>query len=422
VDEVIIAMPSATGRVRQEIVEACRAAGVRCTTIPGLFELISGEVTVSQIREVQVEDLLGRAPMEIDFARVARYLTGRSVLVTGAGGSIGSELCRQIAIVGPRSLVLVDHAENNLFEIDRELRERCNARMVPVIADCRDEAAMRRVFRQHRPEIVFHAAAYKHVPMMELNPLQAVANNSLATAQLAEIAEEAGVERLCLISTDKAVEPKTVMGASKALAERVIEAHAQSSSTRFTAVRFGNVLGSSGSVVPIFRRQIAAGGPVTVTHPDMTRYFMTIPEAVQLVIEATGIADGGDIFVLDMGEPVRILDLAENMIRLSGKEPGHDVAIEFTGIRPGEKLGEELFNIDEEVVPTRYGKIRRATRVPLDPEALGAGMAEIARRVAEADVEGAERALWNTLRAGRAVAMDGEARTGELLVREDQVP
>lgn len=409
VDEVIIAMPSAPGRARQEIVDACRAAGVRCTTLPSLFELISGKVTVSQIREVQVEDLLGRAPVEIDFARVARYLTGRSVLVTGAGGSIGSELCRQIAGVGPRSLVMVDHAENNLFEIDRELRDRGHARLVPVIADCRDAAAMERVVVDHRPEIVFHAAAYKHVPMMELNPLQAVANNALATAQLADIAERAGVERFCLISTDKAVEPKTVMGASKALAERVIESRAASSRTRFTAVRFGNVLGSSGSVVPIFRRQIAAGGPVTVTHPDMTRFFMTIPEAVQLVIEATGIAEGGDIFVLDMGEPVRIMDLATNMIRLSGREPGRDVAIEVTGIRPGEKLSEELFNVDETVTPTRYGKIRRATRPPLDPAALAAGMEEIARRVAEADVEGAERALWATLRAGRASGPAGEA-------------
>jgi FlaA1/EpsC-like NDP-sugar epimerase len=281
------------------------------------------------------------------------------------------------------------------------------------------------VVRHHRPEVIFHAAAYKHVPMMELNPLQAVANNSLATSTLAEIAEDAGVERFCLISTDKAVEPKTVMGASKALAERVIESRAQSSSTRFTAVRFGNVLGSSGSVVPIFRRQIAAGGPVTVTHPEMTRYFMTIPEAVQLVIEATGIADGGDIFVLDMGEPVRILDLAENMIRLSGHEPGRDVAIEITGIRPGEKLGEELFNVDEEVTPTRYGKIRRATRSALDPDALRAGMEEIARRVERADVEGAEQSLWATLRArrapepGRGGGACGEDEAVAPTVRED---
>jgi FlaA1/EpsC-like NDP-sugar epimerase len=410
VDEVIIAMPSAPGRVRQEIVEACRAAQVPCKTLPGLYELISGEVTLSQLREVRVEDVLGRAPMEADFARVARYLSGKVVLVTGAGGSIGSELCRQVVAVGPRSVVMVDHAENNLFEIDRELRERGHQGLVPVIADCRDAAAMERVFVQESPDVVFHAAAYKHVPMMELNPVEAVANNALATAALTELAERHGVERFCLISTDKAVEPQTVMGASKALAERIVEAHASSSSTRFAAVRFGNVLGSSGSVLPIFRRQIAEGGPVTVTHQDMTRYFMTIPEAVQLVIEATGIADGGDIFVLDMGEPVRIMDLAVNMIRLSGKEPGRDVAIEVVGIRPGEKLREELFNVDETVRPTRYGKIQRATRPPLDSDALGARLDVLASRVAEGDPGGVAGALWAALRAGRDAGSGRESR------------
>ncbi len=337
-DEVIIAMPSASGAVRREIVEACRAAAVTCKTLPGLPELISGEVTVRLLRDVSVEDLLGREPVEIDFAKVSRYLNSKVVMVTGAGGSIGSELCRQVLRVGPAALIMVDHGENNLFEIDRQVRGR--GRVVPIIADCRDQTAMERIFEEHRPAIVFHAAAYKHVPMMELNPVQAIANNSLATSELAELANRHGVERFCLISTDKAVEPKTVMGATKALAERVIESRGTDSLTRFAAVRFGNVLGSSGSVVPIFRQQIAAGGPVTVTDAEMTRYFMTIPEAVQLVIEATGIADGGDIFVLDMGDPVRIIDLAENMIRLSGREPGRDIAIEVVGIRPGEKLHE----------------------------------------------------------------------------------
>jgi FlaA1/EpsC-like NDP-sugar epimerase len=410
VDEVIIAMPSAPGRVRQEIVEACRAAEVPCKTLPGLYELIRGEVTLSQLREVRVEDVLGRAPVEVDFARVARYLTGKVVLVTGAGGSIGGELCRQVAAVGPRRVVMVDHAENNLFEIDRELRERGHQGLVPVIADCKDEAAMERVFVHEEPNVVFHAAAYKHVPMMELNPVQAVANNALATAALADLAERHGVERFCLISTDKAVEPQTVMGASKALAERIVEAHAASSGTRFAAVRFGNVLGSSGSVLPIFRRQIAEGGPVTVTHPDMTRYFMTIPEAVQLVIEATGIAEGGDIFVLDMGEPVRIMDLAANMIRLSGKEPGRDVAIEVVGIRPGEKLHEELFNVDETVRPTRYGKIQRATRPALDADALGAGLEILSARVSAGDPGGVAGALWSALRASRDAAPGRESR------------
>jgi len=332
------------------------------------------------------------------------------VLVTGAGGSIGRELCRQVAAVGARRLVMVDHSENNLFEIDLELRERGHrGLLVPVIADCKDPAAMERVFTAERPEIVFHAAAYKHVPMMELNPLQAVANNALATAVLADLAERFAVERFCLISTDKAVEPKTVMGASKALAERIVELRAGLSGTRFAAVRFGNVLGSSGSVLPIFRRQIAEGGPVTVTHPDMTRFFMTIPEAVQLVIQATSIAEGGDIFVLDMGEPIKIIDLARRMIELSGREPERDVAIEVVGIRPGEKLHEELFNVDEEVRPTRYGKIMRATRPALDPSALRNGLAELSRRVAAGRPETVAATLWATLRGARSATVGGES-------------
>lgn len=410
VDEVIIAMPSAPGRVRNEIVETCRAAGIPCTTLPGLDEMITGEVTVSLLREVRVEDVLGRAPVETDFARVARYLNGRSVLVTGAGGSIGRELCRQAAVVGVRCLIMVDHAENNLFEIDLELRRSSSAPLlVPVIADCKDTTLMERVFSEHRPEIVFHAAAYKHVPMMELNPVQAVSNNALATAGLAEVAERSGVERFCLISTDKAVEPQTVMGASKALAERVVEAQGETGATRFAAVRFGNVLGSSGSVLPIFQAQIERGGPVTVTHAEMTRFFMTIPEAVQLVIGATGIAEGGDIFVLDMGEPVRIMDLAAQMIELSGNVPGRDIAIEVVGIRPGEKLHEELFNVDEQVCPTRYGKVRRATRSPLDPEALTAGLAGLRRAIDDGRPDDMADILWSTLRAGRSGSAGGES-------------
>jgi len=404
VDEVIIAMPSAPGLVRQEIVEACRKAGVPCTTLPGLPELITGDVTVSLLREVRVEDVLGRAPVEIDFARVARYLNGRAVMVTGAGGSIGRELCRQVAAIGARRLIMVDHAENNLFEIDMELRERGHAGLlVPVIADCKDVARMTRVFEAERPEIVFHAAAYKHVPMMELNPLQAVANNAIGTQVMADLSERFAVDRFCLVSTDKAVEPKTVMGGSKALAERVIEASGATSETRFAAVRFGNVLGSSGSVLPIFKRQIERGGPVTVTHAEMTRFFMTIPEAVQLVIEATGIAEGGDIFVLNMGEPVRIIDLARRMIELSGHEPGVDIAIEVVGIRPGEKLHEELFNVDEEVRPTRYGKIMRATRPAIDPRRLRRSMDALSRLVADGRPEPVAPALWDAL----SVAVDG---------------
>ncbi|MEQ8834219.1 MAG: nucleoside-diphosphate sugar epimerase/dehydratase [Miltoncostaeaceae bacterium] len=413
VDEVIIAMPSATGRVRNEIVEICRAADVPCRTLPGLDELITGGVRVSSLREVRVEDVLGRDPVETDFARVARYLNGRAVLVTGAGGSIGRELCRQIVTVGARRLIMVDHAENNLFEIDMELRSRGTGLplLVPVIADCKDVALMERVFAEQRPDFVFHAAAYKHVPMMELNPVQAVGNNALATAGLADVAERHGVERFCLISTDKAVEPQTVMGASKALAERVVESRSDASRTRFAAVRFGNVLGSSGSVLPIFQAQIERGGPVTVTHQDMTRYFMTIPEAVQLVIGATGIAEGGDIFVLDMGEPVRIMDLASQMIELSGHVPGRDIAIEVVGIRPGEKLHEELFNVDEEVRPTRYGKIRRVTRPSIDPADLDAGLERLREAIAAGRPDRMADALWQTLRAGRSGGGDVEGGT-----------
>ena len=423
VDEVIIAMPSAPGLVRQEIVEACRRAGIPCTTLPGLPELIGGGVTVSLLRKVRVEDVLGRAPVEIDFARVARYLNGRSVLVSGAGGSIGRELCRQVAAVGARRLVMVDHAENNLFEIDLELRERGHAGLlVPVIGDCKDVSAMERVFATERPEIVFHAAAYKHVPMMELNPLQAVANNVLGTDVLAELSERFAVDRFCLISTDKAVEPKTVMGGSKALAERVIEARGSTARTRFAAVRFGNVLGSSGSVLPIFQRQIERGGPVTVTHAEMSRFFMTIPEAVQLVIEATGIAEGGDIFVLNMGEPVKIIDLARRMIELSGHEPGRDIAIEVVGIRPGEKLHEELFNVDEEVRPTRYGKIMRATRPSIDPDLLRTSLDELARRVADGRPEPVAEALWRVLRGGRVAGRDGEGQEARPSTRHGERP
>lgn len=406
VDEVIIAMPSAPGAVRREITDICRVAEVPCKTLPGLPELITGEVTVRMLRDVSVEDLLGRAPVRIEFERVSRYLNGKSVLITGAGGSIGSELCRQVLRAGPAKLVMVDHAENNLFEIDRQVSSR--GRVLPIIADVRDGDVMKRIIAEHRPTVIFHAAAYKHVPMMEINPLEAVANNAIATAQLADLADRFGVQRFCLISTDKAVEPKTVMGATKAFGERIIELRGSGSSTKFAAVRFGNVLGSSGSVVPIFRQQIAAGGPVTVTDRQMTRYFMTIPEAVQLVIEATGIADGGDIFVLDMGEPVRIMDLAENMIRLSGHEPGRDIAIEVVGIRPGEKLHEELFNLDEDVQTTRFGGIQRATRPALDPDRLTEGLRTLKDVVKRGDHGRAADVLWETLGSSRVSEPHGE--------------
>ena len=329
-DEVIIAIPSASGDVRRRVVENARADGVPVRTLPGLYELISGDVNLAgQLRPVQVEDLLGRSPVEVDLDAIASYVRGRTVLVTGAGGSIGSELCRQIARLGAQRLILVDVSERALFEIERELvDERDFSAAFPLLADVGNRAKMRQVFERYRPEVVFHAAAYKHVPMMEANPVESVRNNVLATKVVADVAIEFGAERFVLISTDKAVNPRAVYGQCKALCEWIVESKGarRDVPTRFVAVRFGNVLGSAGSVIPIFRRQIERGGPVTVTHPDMTRYFMTISEAVSLVVQAGAIGGRGQVFVLDMGEPVRIVDLARNMIRLSGKEPDAEVA------------------------------------------------------------------------------------------------
>ncbi|HSI97284.1 MAG TPA: nucleoside-diphosphate sugar epimerase/dehydratase, partial [Gaiellaceae bacterium] len=369
-DELLIAIPSAAGEVRERIVEMARVERVPVKTLPGLPELIVGDYNLAgQIRPVEVEDLLGREPVEADIDAIADYLTGEVVLVTGAGGSIGAELCRQIARVGPTRLVLVDNGEPGLFEIERELvDERSFHATAAVLADCGNMTKMRQVFEKYRPGVVFHAAAYKHVPLMEANPIEAVRNNTLVTRTVADIAVEFGAKRFVLVSTDKAVNPRTVMGQSKALCEWIVEAWGQRSDTRarFCGVRFGNVLGSSGSVIPIFRKQIARGGPVTVTHPEMTRYFMTIPEAVQLVIQAGAIGGRGQVYVLDMGEPVRIVDLAETMIRLSGKEPGNGVEIDFVGARPGEKLHEELWSADETVTPSDHDAIMLVTRSPID--------------------------------------------------------
>jgi FlaA1/EpsC-like NDP-sugar epimerase len=388
-DELLIAIPSASGEVRQRIVEIARDEHVPVKTLPGLYELISGDLNLAgQIRPVEVEDVLGREPVEVDIDSIAGYLSGETVLVTGAGGSIGSELCRQIARVAPARLVLVDHAEPALFEIASELvDERRFPAALPVLADVKNRAKMRQVFETYRPGVVFHAAAYKHVSLIESNPIEAVRNNTLATRIVAEIAAESGADRFVLISTDKAVNARTVMGQSKAICEWIVEAFGarEDVTTRFVAVRFGNVLGSSGSVIPIFRRQIAQGGPVTVTHPDMTRYFMTIPEAVQLVVQAGAMGNGGQVFVLDMGEPVRIMDLAHQMIRLSGKEPGRDIAVDIIGARPGEKLHEELWTPGEEVSPTEHPAILRVARHSVDGAWLDAELRELERLVAEGD-------------------------------------
>jgi FlaA1/EpsC-like NDP-sugar epimerase len=372
-DEVVIAIPSAPGALRGQVVAACREREIRVRTLPTVFELLRGGVQLNkQLREVQVEDVLGREPIVVELDRVGAYLRDRIVLVTGAGGSIGSELCRQIARVSPRLLVMLDHAEDNLFEIDREMLEvRHFTHAESVLADCKEPHRMLEVMQRFKPDVVFHAAAYKHVPLMEANPLEAVRNNAIATRVTAETAAASKVERFVLISTDKAVNPKTVMGASKAMAEWIVESAGNSHpGTRFASVRFGNVLASSGSVVPIFRSQIERGGPITVTHREMTRYFMTIPEAVQLVIRAGDIGAGkGEVFVLDMGEPVKIVDLAHNMIRLAGYEPERDIAVEFTKPRPGEKLHEELFGAAEKLQPTAAKRINRAVReAPIDSD------------------------------------------------------
>lgn len=393
--EVIIAIPSAPGTLRARVVRACRDRGIPVRTLPTVFELLQSESggmqVMRQLRELSIEDILGREPVRMELERVGAYLTGQVVLVTGAGGSIGSELCRQIARVNPRRIVLVDHAEDNLFEILRELEDERHVRTaVPVLADCKEEERMREVLAEHRPSVVFHAAAYKHVGMMEQNPVEAVRNNALATRLVARIAGETGVRTFVLVSTDKAVKPATVMGASKALAEWAVEAAAtRHPGTRYATVRFGNVLGSSGSVVPIFRRQIAAGGPVTITDTRMQRWFMTIPEAVQLIIRSGSLSErSGDVFVLEMGEPVRIVDLARDMIRLSGLEPEKDIAIEVIGPRPGEKFHEELFNPYERPQPTPAEKILRAERARLDQPWVETTFGEINLLVLEGDAAG----------------------------------
>jgi FlaA1/EpsC-like NDP-sugar epimerase len=369
-DEVIIAIPSAPGSLRESVVSACRERNIPVRTLPTVFELLRGDVNlIKQLREVQVEDILGRDPIIMQLDRMGAYLAGEVVMVTGAGGSIGSELCRQIARVRPRKIILVDHAEDNLFNIRRELEDdRHFGNVEAVLGDCKDVPRMQEIFKEFKPEIVFHAAAYKHVQLMQENPIEAIRNNAIATRSVAELAGQQGVRRFVLVSTDKAVMPKTTMGASKALAEWAIEsAQARHEGTTYCSVRFGNVLGSSGSVVPIFRRQIASGGPVTVTHPEMTRYFMTIPEAVQLIIRAGDLGHGGEVFVLEMGEPVKIIDLARNMISLAGLEPDVDIPIVVTAPSPGEKLHEDLYNSDETPQKTAAEKIVRAERETMDP-------------------------------------------------------
>lgn len=362
-DEVIIAIPSAPGRVARLVASACHKAHIPFRTIPGIYELIEGKIGVSRLREVQITDLLRRKPTRLNDEKIREKLIGNSIMVTGAGGSIGRELCRQIARRNPEVLYLLGHGENSIFEIHQELKEtHADVKTVAIIADIRDEIRMKRVFEKYTPKIVFHAAAHKHVPLMEENIEEAVTNNIIGTRNVARLCKEFEVEHLVMISTDKAVHPINMMGASKRFAEMVVLDESREAVGDFSIVRFGNVLGSRGSVVPIFKQQIARGGPITITHPEMKRYFMTIPEAVYLVLQSATFSENGDIFILNMGEQVRILDLAEDLIRLSGLEPGRDIELVFTGIRQGDKLSEDLWDEGHNFKPTPHPDIFRLDR------------------------------------------------------------
>ena len=394
VDQVIIAMPKATGRVVRNVAEDCQGAGVTSRTIPGVYELLGGSVSVTRLRQVDITDLLRRNPMTAG-PDVADYLRGRTVLVTGAGGSIGSELSRQVAHAGPASLVLVGHGENSIFDVYGHLREAFpDVRIAPIIADIRDRGRLQRVFDRFRPDVVFHAAAHKHVPLMEGNPEEAISNNVLGTQNVVEEAMRVGTGRLVMISSDKAVSPSSVMGASKRVAELIVRSAARRAERPFLVVRFGNVLGSRGSVVPAFKKQIEAGGPITITHPEMKRFFMTIPEAVHLVLQAAGLGRAGELFVLNMGEPLPIVQLAEDLIRLSGLAPD-EIPIVFTGLRPGEKLEECLWEEGAVIEDTAHPEVLRVTeRYSVSDERF----ARLVEGLANAAVQGDTSSIGSALR------------------------
>ena len=371
IEEIAIAMPSATHQQLRRVIQLCEGAKVRFRTVPSLTDIASGKLRVSQIRDVDINDLLGRQVVHLDLDSIESFARGKTILVTGAGGSIGSEMCRQICQFAPRKLLLVDQAENPLFYVERDLRKRfADVAVEPILCNITDRNRVEEIFDRHRPAVVIHAAAHKHVPLMELNATEAIKNNVTGTRAVADVSDRYGATHFVMISTDKAVNPTSVMGASKRIAEMYVQDLSRTSRTHFITVRFGNVLGSEGSVVPIFRRQIAEGGPVTVTDPEMKRYFMTIPEASQLVLQAATMGKGGEIFVLDMGEPVKIVDLAKELITLSGFRPGQDIEIVFTGLRPGEKLFEELRIEGEDMQRTRHLKISIWRNIPMDRDRL----------------------------------------------------
>lgn len=389
IDRVLICIPSAPGKVIRRIVQECEEAEVEFKIVPGIFEILDDRVKVSRMREVRVEDLLRRKAVVSDLKAIKDHIVEKDVLVTGAAGSIGSELCRQISDLKPSTLIALDNEETNLFELELELCQRWpDSKLEIVLCDIREIERIERVFEDFKPNVVFHAAAYKHVPMMERFPDEAVFTNVLGTRNVAEVSKKSGVERFVFISTDKAVNPTSVMGASKRIAEMVVGSLSEESGTRFIVVRFGNVLGSRGSVVPIFKRQISRGGPITITHPEMIRYFMTVPEAVQLVIQAGSMGNGGEIFVLDMGEPVRIVDLAKDLIKLSGLEPEIDIDIEFVGIRPGEKLYEELFTENESLDATKNERIFLTMAEEVDKTLFEKQLSNLLRLAGDLDRDG----------------------------------
>ena len=389
VDEIILAMANVDKARKSEIINICKETKCKLKTIPGIYEIIDGKVDIKKIRDVDIEDLLGREPIKVNMEEMSGYIEERTVLVTGGGGSIGSELCRQIASFNPKHLIIVDNYENNAYAIQQELIRKYEGKLnlSTIIASIREYKRMDEIFNEYKPDVVFHAAAHKHVPLMENSPSEAIKNNIFGTLNVARLADIYKVKRMVLISTDKAVNPTNIMGATKRAAEMIIQTINKNSETEFVAVRFGNVLGSNGSVIPLFKKQIAEGGPVTITHPDIIRYFMTIPEAVQLVLQAGAMAKGGEIFILDMGEPVKIVDLANNLIRLSGFEPGVDIKIEYSGLRAGEKLYEELLMSEEGLTKTANSKIFIGKPVEFDSKKVMHNLEMLKKIVDNEEVE-----------------------------------
>lgn len=389
IDEIILAMANVSNDRKKVIINKCKNTKCKLKTMPGIFEIIDGKVDIKKIRDVEIEDLLGRDPIKVDLGQMSEYVEEKVVLVTGGGGSIGSELCRQISSFKPKHLIIVDNYENNAYAIQQELIRKYGnkLKLSTIIASVREEVRIEEIFKEYRPEVVFHAAAHKHVPLMEKSPSEAIKNNIFGTKNVAELAHKYKVRRFVLISTDKAVNPTNIMGATKRAAEMIIQTLNEKSETEYVAVRFGNVLGSNGSVIPLFKKQILEGGPITITHPDIIRYFMTIPEAVQLVIQAGAMAKGGEIFILDMGEPVKIVDLARNLIELSGFEVGSDIKIEYTGLRPGEKLYEELLMAEEGITSTDNKKIFIGKPIDINTDKIIKSLDILGKIIEKEDVE-----------------------------------